>query len=156
MGEQRIEPEGARGVHGLIAVFLSGGMRSNWQDTVIRAFEDMPYVKFIDPSKHGLTNEYDYVPWDIAGVMNADYVFAYMEADNPGGHGLCFETGFANGEGTPVLFVDQSSENVRRQFAFVRLMSAFCTNHLEDGIKELRRWCEIKSELFVYPIVNME
>lgn len=73
-------------------VYLAGGMRSNWQDKVKKAF---PGIMFLDPRDHGAKEEAAYTAWDLTGVELADIVFGYIEKDNPNGAGLALEFGYA-------------------------------------------------------------
>jgi hypothetical protein len=88
-------------------IYLAGGMRSGWQDNLIKQFDKFT---FIDPRTHGLTNPSDYTSWDLHGIKSSDFVFAYLEKTNPSGMGLAFEAGYAVGIGKPVLFVDEKHD----------------------------------------------
>ena len=67
-------------------VYLSGGMRSGWQDKVIA---ECPGLEFIDPRDHGLHSSMEY----MLSVRRCDILFAYLEKDNPSGLGLALEVG---------------------------------------------------------------
>ena len=91
----------------MMKVYLSGGMRSRWQDIVI---DSCPDIHFINPCDHGLKVAREFTFWDLIGVEQCDVVLAYMEADNPGGQGLCYECGFAKGLGKTVILVDEKMD----------------------------------------------
>lgn len=89
-----------------IVVYLAGGFKSGWQDKIIassNAFE------FIDPRSHGLKYNKEYTFWDLQGIDSCDWLFGYMEADNPAGYALAYEMGYAKGVGKKVLLVDEKS-----------------------------------------------
>jgi len=83
-------------------VYLSGGMRSGWQDKVKAAVSG---IEWIDPREHGLELPALYAVWDLTGVRLADVVFAYIEDDNPSGIGLALELGYAKGLGKITILV---------------------------------------------------
>lgn len=87
-------------------VYLAGGFKSGWQDTVMAA---CPGPTYLDPRAHGLADPTEYTEWDLRAVKTSDLVFAYLEATNPAGHNLAFEVGYAVAHGTPVLFVDEKA-----------------------------------------------
>jgi hypothetical protein len=125
--------------------YLAGGMRSGWQDQVMAA---LPEIAWLDPRSHGLTDEAEYTNWDVLAVMRAEIIFAYMEAENPGGHGLALEIGLAAGlnirrlEGEPqhhthktIVLIDPTHH---RYLGMARQLSAFVAPTLEAGIAYIR------------------
>ena len=91
----------------MMNVYLSGGMRSGWQQKVIEA---CPNIHFINPCDHGLIDSKYYSVWDILAVDVCDVVLAYMESDNPSGLGLAYECGYARGKGKLVIMVDDKMD----------------------------------------------
>jgi len=101
-------------------VYLSGGMRSGWQDTIKKA---CPGIKFIDPREHGLDDATKYAIWDMEGVKNSDVVFAYLEEDNPSGLGMAFEVGYGLALGKTIIFVCEKQD----RYASIILFGATVT-----------------------------
>jgi len=114
-------------------IYLSGGMRGDWQDRVMAA---CPGHDYLDPRSHKLTDPAAYTAWDLDAVRRSDLVFAYMAADNPSGYGLALEVGYAIGLGIPVLLVDEAK---RPEMAIVREAATWLLPSLADGVAELRR-----------------
>ena len=122
-----------------LRVYLAGGTHSGWQKKVIG---QCPSCKCFDPSsKPKFADSCGYTAWDLLSVRQADVVFAYMEADNPGGHGLCVEVGFAHALGKPVVFVDGTipGTSVNRYLGMVRSIACKTFDLLDDGIEFLHK-----------------
>lgn len=129
-------------------VYLAGGMKSGWQDRVVDFVERIPGldedVKLIDPRYHGLKDEADYTAWDIRGVKYADVVFAYLEADNPSGFGLCTEVAYGAALRKFIIFVDEKSptlpaRELHNMLGMTRQLSNFHTFQLASGLYMLRQ-----------------
>ena len=125
-------------------VFLSGRLKSKWQDKVIK---EVHSAIFFDPRTHGLKNPRDYTAWDLDHIASSDIVFAYMENDNPSGYGLATEVGYAKALGKTVILVDEKSatnQDFRRYFALVRETSDATFNSFDEGLaffkKILQEW----------------
>lgn len=86
-------------------IYLAGGMKSGWQDTVKERVKQHEYY---DPriDTDQLRN-FNIAQQDFAGVDWADMVFAYFEIDNPSGIGLALEVGYAVAGGKRVVIVDE-------------------------------------------------
>ena len=106
-------------------VYLSGSMKSNWQD---RVRETSPGNTYLDPRSHGLTDEKMYTTWDLAAIREADIIFGYLEADNPAGHNLAFELGFAHALGKPIIFVNEN----KRFGRYVGMLRAVSHNYFSS------------------------
>lgn len=119
-------------------VYLAGGMRSNWQDTVISA---LPGVVFIDPRKSGSTAENVYTAYDLTGVQMCDIVFGYIEADNPCGAGLAVEAGAAAALGKHFIYVEDPGFTHHRYFGMVRALADSNYPRLPEGIEALAYLC---------------
>jgi len=117
-------------------VYLSGGMRSNWQDIFIEGY---PEIEFIDPRSHGLSDPKEYTKWDMEGVRKADLVIAYLEKSNPSGLGLAFEIGYAIGLGKPVIFENGKNDK------YARILECACTH----VCKNLNEVMEVLDEMIV-------
>lgn len=105
-----------------VIVYLAGGMKSGWQDKVIEACKH-PHIQFLDPRSHGLTDEDDYTAWDLWAVRQCDYIFGYLEKDNPGGHGLMLEFGAALDATHTRIFVEDEGDERTRFYGMVRAVS---------------------------------
>jgi nucleoside 2-deoxyribosyltransferase len=128
-----------------IIVYLAGGMHTAWREDVKMSFEEE--VMFIDPTDHGLSSESGYTLVDKVSIRACDFVFAFMEETNPSGVGLAYEIGFAAGLNKPVIFVDNSKEDVKKYFGMCRVSSAAHTESFSEGIKMLRYLIAAKKTL---------
>ena len=120
-------------------VYLAGGMRTNWQDEVTKHF---PEVVFIDPRDHNCTSEKGYTQWDLTGVQKCDVVFAFLEASNPAGQGLCVELGFARAIEKYIIYLEEPRDN-SRYFGMCRAISDFAIidekSCIEKGVEHLKK-----------------
>lgn len=126
-----------------LVVYLAGGMRTNWQDTVKQEFPD---IVFIDPRDHNCKSEDSYTTWDLTGVQKCDIVFAFLESSNPAGQGLCVELGFARASEKYVIYAEEPRDNAK-YFGMCRAISDFtcigenslqrCIEHLKAKIKSI-------------------
>jgi hypothetical protein len=126
-----------------ISVYLAGGFRSGWQDTV-RA--RVPSVRYVDPRLHGLLRSDEYTTWDLEAIRRSDCVFAYLEGANPGGYALALEVGFAKALGKCVILVDEKScrsDSLARRLGMVRECSDVVFNTLTEGIQFLEKYRSI-------------
>lgn len=127
-------------------VYLAGGMRGNWQDTLIetvrRQLPEIPVI-FIDPRQNGTKVEAVYTAWDLEGVTLANILFTYIQADNPAGHGACLELGYAKGlqasQGASKLAITvvEKEHPQYRYFGMARQVSDYASDTLEEGIQRL-------------------
>lgn len=119
-----------------VIVYLAGGMRGGWQDKVIDACNHKR-IQFLDPRTHHLTEESDYTAWDLWAVNQSDYVFAYMEKDNPSGQGLMLEIGYACNCGTrQIIFVEDEGDERTRYYGMARQ----CANEHFIGFEAGLNW----------------
>lgn len=119
-----------------IIVYLAGGMRGGWQDKVIEACKHKR-IQFLDPRTHELKDEEDYTKWDLWAVNASDYVFAYMEKDNPGGQGLMLEIGCAMNSGhRKVIFVEDDGDERTRYYGMARQ----CAHRSFVGFEAALNW----------------
>lgn len=122
-------------------VFLSGGMNtSNWQKTVIEQTDKNGFI-FFNPREHKLENSKEYTIWDLHYVKECDFVFAYMQEDNPSGYGLTLEVGYAAALGKGIILIDERSnvdDKFQQYFKIVREASTIIFDNLTDGIKFLK------------------
>jgi nucleoside 2-deoxyribosyltransferase len=120
-------------------VYLAGGFRTNWQNKVIEACGES--FMFFNPREHELEiDSKQYTTWDLFHVKHCDILFAYMEATNPSGLGLCLEVGYAKALGKTVVLIDEKSSNdeaFAKYFKIVRESSDVLFSKLEDGIRFL-------------------
>ena len=113
-------------------IYLSGGMRGDWQDKVIAA---LPQFDYFDPRQKALTLPSQYTTWDLFYVRRSDIIFAFMEENNPSGIGLALECGYAKALNKLVILVDEKKD---RYFAIVREAVDLVFDSLEQGIGFLR------------------
>jgi hypothetical protein len=120
-------------------VYLAGGMRSGWQDTVKEA---VPGLLYLDPREHqtqtGMTTE-EYGAVDRHLVGRAGIVFAYLERMNPGIVGLACECAQAKTLGkTVILILEPGNTTVQdRYLNFIRLYADVTFETLAEGIAHL-------------------
>jgi nucleoside 2-deoxyribosyltransferase len=118
-------------------IYLAGGMHGNWQD---KAAVLLPGFQTLDPRSWAVPDPEIYTRRDIAAIKECDAVLAFMEASNPGGHGLCLEVGFAVAMGRPVVFLDGLGDDPRsRYFGMVRQVSSATIGTLEFACQWIRR-----------------
>ncbi|MNR71250.1 Nucleoside 2-deoxyribosyltransferase [compost metagenome] len=101
-------------------VYLAGGMRTNWQDEVIKRVKG---AIFLDPRNHGASDEDGYTAWDLAAVERSDIIFGFIEKTNPCGAGLAVEFGMAYGMGKRVLYIEEPDFPHSRYFGMVRAIA---------------------------------
>lgn len=127
-------------------IYLAGGMRSNWQDTVKAALAEA-YTKpvlYLDPRQHGSRDENLYTSWDLAAVEASNILFVYLEKDNPDGHGLALEIGFALGMAQAgaapkhVIYVEEPGHPASRYLGMARACADETLSSLEDGPQALQ------------------
>ena len=87
-----------------LIVYLSGGMRTEWQDYVISECKDANML-FVDPRKNNTKDPKIYTAWDLFGIEQSDIVLCYLESSNPAGQGLALEAGYGLGLGKHVIAV---------------------------------------------------
>jgi len=116
----------------MMKIYLAGGMRSAWRETVKKNLSD---VHFIDPCDHGFSAPAFYSAWDNVGVEQADVVLAYLEADNPSGIGMAYEIGKAVGMGKPVVLVDEKDDKYTQ---ILRESAALVCPHLSGAVYFLK------------------
>lgn len=130
----------------MLRVYLAGGFRTDWQETVKMECQGLEAVQFLDPKEKERGAESPkifqqpnvYTNWDLLAIEQSDVVFAYVENTNPA-VGVIAEIGFATGRRIPVIFVkdpeDTSSYFKDKYFDFVRNMPQVMSfNNLSDGI----------------------
>lgn len=127
-------------------IYLAGGMRSNWQDMVKSVLSEA-YAKpvlYLDPRQHGSRDENLYTSWDLAAVEASNILFVYLEKDNPGGHGLALEIGFALGMARAgaapkhVIYVEEPGHPASRYLGMARACADETLASLGDGLRALQ------------------
>jgi hypothetical protein len=129
-----------------VTIYLAGGMRTNWQDTLIefmrRQRPEVPVI-YLDPRQSGAKDEETYTAWDVAAVAMADILFVYLEAENPSGAGLALEIGVAEGlkrAGKPakeIVFVCDPKHPHHRYFGMARVCSNSVYDDFQQGLQRL-------------------
>lgn len=121
-----------------LRVFLSGGFKSDWQNKIIKRYND-DFI-FFNPREHGLEDPDQYTIWDINFIKQCDIFFAYMEETNPSGYGLAFELGLAYGLNKTIILIDERSkkdDDFKNYFRIMYKPSSIVFDNLEEGIKYL-------------------
>lgn len=122
-------------------IYLAGGMNNtDWQNQVIDSVGKEGFI-YYNPREHLLTDSKEYTVWDLFYVKKCDILFAYMEAENPSGFGLTLEVGFARALDTPIILVDEKSNqdiDFAKKFRIVRESSSIIFDNLQDGISFLK------------------
>lgn len=119
-------------------IYLSGGTRTDWRSGVK---DSVPGFRYFDPCELGLDDPAQYTIWDLSAVKESDFVFAYLEADNPSGYGLALEVGYAVALNKLVIFVDEKSASdnqVAEQLAIVKHCASVTLNSLGAGAQLLK------------------
>lgn len=92
-------------------IFLSGGMRTNWQEAVISKFLGISidngdaYLEFANPLERDCEGYDQILDWNVKNIKEATFVFAYLEATNPKPEGLIANIGMAVALDIPVILV---------------------------------------------------
>lgn len=122
-------------------VYLSGGLKSGWQQEVKNMVGCA--VEFFDPATHEINDAVGYAAWDLHYVRQCDIVFAYMESTNPSGIGLSLEIGFAHALGKTIIFVDEKSahdEAFSIRLEIVRESASVVFDNLAEGVAHLLKY----------------
>lgn len=120
-------------------IYLAGGFKSGWQDIVISSIKNNG-VRFLDPRKHGIKSSDEYTEWDLNAVRESDILFAFMEANNPGGYALALEIGYAKALGKTIIFIDDvhAHDPARSRFLdMLRSSADFSCYTMQEGITSL-------------------
>jgi len=120
-------------------VYLAGGIRSGWQDRVMREAD----AEYYNPREKEITKTLtleEYGTWDLHHIKQCDLVFAYMEKDNPSGIGMSVEMGYAKGLGkTIILCLEQENQFIKPGYlSFMEKVADVVYTDLESAIKYLR------------------
>lgn len=115
----------------MLTLYLSGGMRTDWQDVVIQSLGPTGF-RYIDPRDNQTKDPKIYTPWDLFGVRLSDIVLAYLEEDNPSGSGLALEVGYARGLGKHVVCVIEPED--RKYWDIVKEASDISFRTLREAI----------------------
>jgi nucleoside 2-deoxyribosyltransferase len=125
-------------------IYLAGGFRSNWGETVKGATDKF---EWIDPKqkefKNGsrITMKVDeYGKWDLHFIRNCDIVFVYVEKTNPSCIGLACEAGYAKGIGkTVIMVIEPNHESIKDSYlSFLTQVSDITFSTLDESIEYLK------------------
>lgn len=122
-------------------IYLAGGMKSGWQNTVINKLKDR--CIFFNPQDHQLNNAKEYTIWDLHFVNRADIIFVYLEKENPSGFGLTLEIGYAKALNKTIILVDERSKldsSFANYFKIVRESASVVFDDFESGLNYLERF----------------
>jgi hypothetical protein len=119
-------------------IYLAGGFRSNWQNTLIK---EATGFDFSDPRIHERKDEDEYTVWDLEAIKNSEWVFAYLEKSNPAGYALALEVGYAEALGKKIILVDEKSRGDTKLRGYLGMLYS-CADitftSLDDGINYLK------------------
>ena len=135
---RKSETDTKSGVGSPLTIYLAGGFQSKWQDKVKEA---VPGFRYLDPRSHRLTDKQQYTLWDLEAIRQSDWIFAHLEASNPGGYALAAEVGYGSALGKRIIFVNEKRENAEAR-RFFELISAACDvelPNLTEGIAFLEK-----------------
>lgn len=124
-----------------MTVYLAGGTHSGWQDDVIEnGHDNVRYVSPADLDQKNMSLE-EFGTWDLHFVKQADIVFVYLERTNPSCIGAAVEAGFAAGQGTTVILVQEpdSIYFADRYLDFVQKVADVTFDNFEDGLDYLHK-----------------
>lgn len=112
-------------------VYLSGGLRSGWQDKV----KDVEGYEFFDPREKDSGSE-----WNLTKISECDIFLANIEKTNPSGIGAAFELGYAKGVGKQIILVVEDGNGVisERYLDFIKSYADENYSNLEDAILALK------------------
>lgn len=115
-------------------IYLSGGMRTDWQSKV----EKTEGVTFFDPRTDSPQNwtMADFVKEDIRLVKESDLVFLYMEKSNPTGYGAIWECAVAVENKIPIIAVWEKDY----VDPFIACNSLYLYNTLDSGLERLNKY----------------
>jgi nucleoside 2-deoxyribosyltransferase len=117
-------------------VYLAGGMRVNWRESVKAACDEFV---FLDPTQSGTAVQWrEYGPWDIHAVRQCDIVFGVMEQGNPSGIGLAAEVGLAYGLGRTVILVLEPGNEWAKYMDFLRAFTVSVFDSVEAATQYLK------------------
>lgn len=122
-------------------IYLAGGMKSGWQNTVINKLKDRCVC--FNPQDHRLNNAKEYTIWDLHFVNQADIIFAYLEKENPSGFGLTLEIGYAKALNKTIILVDERSRfdsSFANYFKIVSESANVVFDDFESGLDYLERF----------------
>jgi len=122
-------------------VYLAGGMKSGWQNTVIKRFQNK--FVFFNPMDHKLSESHQYTVWDLHYLKKADIILAYLESDNPSGFGLTLEIGYAKSLSKTIILIDEKSnkdKTFEKQFKIVRESATIVFDDFDNGLDYFGRF----------------
>lgn len=124
------------------SIYLAGHLNSDWQDKVITANNRFSYV---DPRQIDESLGPDVYTWyDLNAIARCCAVVAYLGKDNPAGHNMAFECGFATCLRKPVFLIVDHNEFC----GFVDMLKASCRVFYPDFDNFICYWREVTPELF--------
>lgn len=103
-----------------VGVYLAGGMKTGWQDTLITEVErEIPgEVWWIDPrswaDQH--VDPASYTARDLRGIRDCSILLAWMDSKNPSGYGMCLEIGYAHAIGRSIIMADSMHDDWRNGY----------------------------------------
>jgi hypothetical protein len=89
-------------------------------------------VDIFDPRRHGQEDEDRYTFWDLEAIRRSDWVFAFLERDNPGGFSLALEVGFAKALDKKIILVDEKSSACQQDKRYLGMLRSSADLLFED------------------------
>ena len=118
-------------------VYLAGGFKSGWQHDVINNIH--MDVDFFNPAAQLYTHPVMYTENDIRAIGESDYMFAYLEKDNPVGYCLAFEIGLAYARGTPIILVtDKDDPRTEKGLEMLQVTANLSTTNMSEAVAFLQ------------------
>jgi nucleoside 2-deoxyribosyltransferase len=93
--------------------------------------------------KNDIKNAFDqYATLDLYHAKASDIVFGYLEADNPAGHGLAVECGYAKGLGKTVIIVNETKldDPMYRYKKFIEKSADIVFTNFVEGVLFLEKF----------------
>ncbi len=116
-------------------VYLAGDTQSGWQARVCKAIQDL---QLLDPSKEDLADPKELTRWGLQAIRKSDVVLAYLEKEDPNGHALAFELGYAKALGKTILLVQEHGAGEEDKYLqTVREIADFCFDSLGEAVSYL-------------------
>ena len=121
-------------------VYLSGGMKTGWQDRV----PAIDGVRYFDPRTDRPQTEtaLEVVSKDIHAVRDSDLIFLFMEDTNPTGYGAIWECAVAVENKIPIIAVWEKSY----VDPFVACNSLYLYRDIDSGLIRLERYLQSQNK----------
>ena len=125
-------------------VYLAGGFKSNWAETVKQSSDSFKWInqkeKEYKNNERVIMNVNEYGKWDLHFIKQSDIVFVYVERGNTSCIGLSVEAGYAKGLGkTVILVLEPNHETIKDAYLqFITQAADIVFEDLQSGIDYLK------------------